>query len=63
MTFRLVLYRSGLVFLFLMIVSSASYGQPRPPDNDIPFTGLEWLLVGGGLWGAKKVYDLRKKDK
>ena len=28
----------------------------EPCDPDVPITGIEWLLVAGGLFGARKIY-------
>lgn len=51
------------LLLILFQFNSAVYAQPGDPgeDPDIPITGVEWLLLGGGLWGAKKIYDMKKK--
>ncbi len=36
---------------------------PGPPDNPpVPISGLEFLLVLGGGYGMKKIYDLKKKE-
>ncbi len=56
--YRLIL----VILIFLPCISWAQPGDPGPKPG-VPITGLEWLLLVGGLWGAKKVYDLRKKGK
>ena len=49
----------------MILLPSIGWAQPGDPNGGqkpgVPITGLEWLLLGGGLWGAKKIYDLRKK--
>jgi hypothetical protein len=36
--------------------SFAQPGDPASdPDNAVPITGLEWLLIGGGVLGLKKI--------
>jgi hypothetical protein len=62
MTLSSKIYKYGFVLLVFTLVTFPSFGQPRPPDP-IPVTGIEWLLIGGGLWGAKKIYDGKKKQK
>lgn len=54
----------AFLLLMLLQVSFIVYSQPPNPgpDPDIPITGVEWLLLGGGLWGAKKIYDLKNKS-
>lgn len=43
-----------LLFLMLCISSSEIFAQPgAPPDPDVPISGIEWLLVGGGVFGCK----------
>ena len=48
-----------------LIFCSRVYGQPGPPtepgDNPVPITGIEYLIAAGAAFGAKKVYDKRKK--
>lgn len=35
---------------------------PFPPCNpDVPITGIEWLLVTGGLLGARRLFSRRSK--
>ena len=32
-----------------------------PPDPRVPISGIEWLLIGGGIMGARKIYKNIKK--
>jgi hypothetical protein len=42
-------------------VASAQPGPPDPPDdNQVPITGIEYLIAAGAAFGAKKIYDKRK---
>ena len=56
------LIRATLIFIFLS-TATLLLGQPGDPggDPDVPITGIEILLALGGLLGAKKIYDARKK--
>jgi hypothetical protein len=38
-------------------------GDPAPAGGGVPFEGLGILLVAGASFGAKKVYDYRKKSR
>ncbi len=38
-------------------------GPPCNPDNQVPITGIEWLLVAGGGLGIKKLRDSQKAKK
>ena len=52
------------VILILVFSLSGSYlmAQPgEPGDPDVPITGIEILLAAGGLFGAKKVIDSKRK--
>lgn len=56
-----------LVFLAIL---SLSYGQlsaqpainPEEDPDRVPITGLEYLLIGGGAYGASRLLR-RRKDK
>lgn len=58
-----------VVTLFIiLVIPGASLAQPTgggpggtPPA--IPVTGVEILLLGGGIFGAKKIYNHMKKKK
>tara|TARA_R110002012_G_scaffold321471_2_gene549437 strand:- start:83349 stop:83555 length:207 start_codon:yes stop_codon:yes gene_type:complete len=55
-----------LTFGILLILSinglSAQPGPPDPPDdNPVPITGIEYLIAAGAAFGAKKLYDKKKK--
>lgn len=40
----------------------AQPGDPGPdPDNPVPITGIEYLIAAGAAFGAKKLYDKKKK--
>jgi hypothetical protein len=56
-----------LAFLaFLFLSSNWAQAQPGNPGNGdpdvVPITGLEYLLIGGGVYGASRLMR-RKKDK
>ena len=56
-----------LAFLaFLSLASWYAQAQPaNPPKGDpdaVPITGLEYLLISGGVYGASRLMK-RKKDK
>jgi hypothetical protein len=52
-----------LFSLYLVLLTSASVvaqptGPPPPDPPVVPFTGLEYLLLGGGAYG---IYKLSRK--
>jgi hypothetical protein len=51
------------VLLGLVLCSVSAIAQPGDPttDPDVPITGIEVLLGIGGLYGAKKIMERRKK--
>ncbi|WP_296620944.1 hypothetical protein [Marivirga sp.] len=51
-------------FLFIGInILNAQPGTPTDPeaDNPVPITGIEYLIAAGAAFGAKKIYDKKKK--
>jgi len=61
-------YLSLFCFLIVTIgLSMTGYCQPVDPasggDPDVPITGIEILLGVGGLLGARRAYNNRKKNK
>lgn len=60
--------RKKTVVLFFVLLfwgmSVASFAQPGDPGTnpDVPVTGIEWLLVAGGIFGARKIYNRIKKN-
>ncbi len=57
--------KSTLIFSLLFIGIFTLKAQPGPPppdgDNPVPFTGIEYLIAAGAAFGAKKIYDKKKK--
>ncbi len=56
-----------LIFSFLFMgyfTVNAQPGNPgggTDPDNPVPITGIEYLIAAGAAFGAKKIYDKKKK--
>ena len=51
--------------LFLLSLSVTSYAQPGgggDPGENVPITGIEILLIGGGLFGVRKLLNRDKKN-
>jgi hypothetical protein len=53
--------RKFLTVLFLsLLFSSALFAQIGDPNGGdkpgAPISGIEWLLLGGGIFGARKAY-------
>jgi hypothetical protein len=47
-----------------IVLATGCFAQPPgddPPDPRVPISGIEWLLVGGGILGARKIYNNLKK--
>lgn len=64
----------GLVFSLVLMLFSCLYLDlwaqgnipPPPPQNPpppVPITGIEYLLVGGGIYGIYRFSKKRNKDK
>lgn len=48
--------------VLLVLFWGAVIAQPGDPNDgqppgEVPISGIEWLLIGGGLFGAKKIYQ------
>jgi hypothetical protein len=56
---------SVVVFLLLAVcVTPDVFGQPGNPGGDpdkVPITGLEYLLVSGGILGGYKLFKKRPR--
>jgi len=54
-----------LKFFFMLLlfsgISQITFAQPGDPPPPVPISGIEWLLVAGGILGAKKVFQKFKK--
>jgi hypothetical protein len=55
----------GLLICIFCLGAWSLHAQPGDPggDPDVPIGGIGMLLAAGGLWGAKKIYDIRRKNK
>ena len=51
--------------LGMVLLCIFSFAQPGDPGNnpEVPLGGIEWLLLGGAAYGAKKAYDNYRKRK
>lgn len=64
---RIVKFKYFLAFcLFLLLMSGIceiAFAQPGDPGGnpDVPISGIEWLLITGGIFGARKIYKRIKK--
>ncbi|WKK83839.1 hypothetical protein [Marivirga arenosa] len=63
MNYKIVL---SIVFMVLFVGIYAAIAQPGPPppppdSNPVPITGIEYLIAAGAAFGAKKLYDKKKK--
>jgi hypothetical protein len=55
-----------IVVLFVFFAGGLCYGQPDPPGgggNPTPISGIEWLLLAGGVLGGKKIIQGLKSKK
>lgn len=54
--------------IYIIIFSMSGFfavAQPQPPNpaddpDAVPITGLEYLLVGGGIYGVSRLLNKRK---
>ena len=56
-----------IFFLVLLLcsiwqVTSAQPGDPGGDPDRVPISGIEWLLIGGGIFGARKIYQKYRTD-
>jgi hypothetical protein len=65
---KILSHRTLLAFFIFLIsyfgFQSTGFSQIGDPggDDDVPITGIEWLLLGGSVFGARKAYlSLRKR--
>ena len=67
----MTIVRRLAVLICFLLTSWWIQAQPLPPPNPgdpagdpdvVPITGLEYLLIGGGVYGASRLMR-RKKDK
>lgn len=51
------------IILILYFISVRAIAQPGDPGGnpDVPISGIELLLLGGGLFGVKKLLDQKNK--
>jgi len=63
MNYKIILSTVLVVFLIGVSTINAQPGPPPPPpdDNPVPITGIEYLIAAGAAFGAKKLYDKKKK--
>jgi len=57
--------KSAIATLLFVLLSLCTFAQPGDPgeDPDIPIdAGIGFLIAGGAIFGAKKVYDFSKKN-
>ncbi len=53
---------SFAILFFLAVYPAMSQpGGGGPGDPDVPITGIEILLVAGGLLGARKLFNSKKE--
>ena len=45
-----------VLLLPLLSIAQPGGGNPGGDPDKVPITGVEWLLLAGGLLGARKVY-------
>jgi hypothetical protein len=50
------------LFATLSVTVMAQPGDPDPPDDLVPVTGIEILLLAGGALGGAKLLRKGKKD-
>ena len=59
------LIKSSILLIAFLGIGFVVHAQPGDPTTnpDVPISGIEILLGLGGLWGARKYAQLRKKRK
>jgi hypothetical protein len=64
---RIILVSMRTFFCFLILYLGANvigFAQPGDPggDPDVPISGIEILIVAGGLLGVRKYFKTRNKE-
>lgn len=64
-----IIGRYAIAAIIIWIVSAPCFGQPGgggpgggAPPPDVPISGIEILIGLGGLLGARKLFNSRKKN-
>jgi hypothetical protein len=57
-----ILYLLSILFLSFTAVAQPTGGGPGDPDNPVPITGIEILLVAGGVLGIRKFFNKKEKS-
>ena len=56
--------RAAILLIAFLALSTLGFAQPGDPINDpdtaVPLTGIEYLLLGGGILGGYKAFKNRK---
>jgi hypothetical protein len=55
-----------ILFLIILTAVTVSAQPPNPDavdDQPVPITGLEYLLISGGILGGYKMFKNRNKEK
>jgi hypothetical protein len=49
--------------LCLLTIVVVAFAQPGNPNNPVPLDGgISLLIAAGAAFGAKKIYDIKKRD-
>jgi hypothetical protein len=68
--FKSYLLKGYLVLNILLLVCSLAFSQPGDPpppdppipdDNPVPITGIEYLIISGGILGGYKLFKSKKE--
>jgi hypothetical protein len=59
------------IIIYILVSSATCLAQPNPPGppngggkpGSVPISGIEWLLLAGGLLGGKKAIQRLKSKK
>jgi len=59
------LVRSFVILLGMLVINFVCQAQPTDPETnpDVPISGIEILVGLGGLWGARKYAEMRRRKK
>lgn len=52
-----------VIFICLPLLAQAQPGDPDPPGDPVPFTGIEWLIAAGGALGGYSIFRKNRKQK
>jgi hypothetical protein len=62
MNFTKIIFLIGFLMLTINSIAQPGGGGDPGPGQPVPISGLEILLVSGGILGAKKIIEMTRRN-